>query len=79
MDNNFEFKVGMTVGLKDIVDQESPNMVEWYTILAIELDDEYPIAWLYLKSDTEKRNDKESQYGKYAEIIESLSERFVLP
>lgn len=77
MDDNFEFKIGMNIGLRDVIDY-SPNMVEWYTILAIEPDDEFPMSWIYLKSETDKLNNKQSVYGNYARIIESVSDRFIL-
>lgn len=74
---DFEFKIGMIVGLRDIIDY-APNMVEWYTVLAMELDNELPIAWIYLKSESDKLNNKQSVYGDYAEMVESISDRFVL-
>lgn len=75
---DYEFVEGQRIGLKDIVEQEMEERIEWYTLLAIEIDDELPLAWFYLKSETDKLNNKDGAYGKYAEIIESISERIIV-
>lgn len=77
-DGTYEYEVGQKIGLLDLVEQDSEDYIVWYELLAIEQDDELPIAWFYLKSETDKLNDKDSEHGKYAELIESISDRIVV-
>lgn len=71
---DYEFTVGQKLGLEDLIE----DSVDWYTILAIEQDQELPIAWFYLKSEVDKLNNKECAFGNYAEIIESISDRIIV-
>lgn len=75
---DYIYEIGQKVGLIDIVERESEENIEWYTLLGMEPDNELPLAWFYLKSETEKLNDKDSEYGRYAELIESISDRIIV-
>lgn len=74
-DGTYEYTLGQTVGLEDSLD----GSIDWYKLLAIEIDDELPIAWFYLSSESESLNNKtHPEFGNFAEIIESVSERLVV-
>lgn len=75
-DGNYEYEIGQDIGLTGVINNDD---VVWYKLLAIEQDDELPLAWFYLSSETEKLNDKSSNvYGMYADMIESISDRIVV-
>lgn len=80
----FEFKLGMEIGLLDpiLMDKES---VEWYTIVKIEPLDGTYVGLLYLQSNQDANNihtitsPETGMYTMYAELIETISDRIVLP
>lgn len=77
-DGSYEFKLGQKIGLLDMIEQEQEDYIEWYTLLAMEPDNELPLAWFYLVSETSRLNNKDSAFGKYAEIVESISDRIIV-
>lgn len=81
MDNYAEYKfmVGQRVGLRDIVESEDSALVEFYTVVGIEYDNDMPIEWVYLRSEIENLNiHMHPMFGSYCEMIESVSNRVVI-
>lgn len=86
VDTNFEYKVGMEVGLIDPMEMTQES-VEWYTIAAIEADEDLPVGFLYLVSDNANKNIHSKAFNingqltliNYAEIIDTLSDLIVIP
>ena len=83
-ETQFECKVGMEIGLLDpiLMDKES---TEWYTIVKIEPLDGTYIGLLYLQSNQDEANvhyttsPETGMCIAYAELIETISDRIVLP
>ena len=85
-DTDFQYTIGMEIGLIDPLEMTKES-VEWYNIVAIEPDDELPIAFLYLTSDKPGKNINQKAFNingqmtivNYAEIIDSISDLIVIP
>lgn len=71
----YEYKIGQEIGLKDIIDITD---VRWFTLIGIEMDNELPIGWFYLKSDSDSENIYNGPFGPYADMVESISDRLVV-
>lgn len=86
-EQGYSFTVGSEIGLKDFVSDEKEDVL-WYNIALIECDPNVglglPIAFLYLTRDNEKENIHQKVLNdgsvlNYAEIIDSISDRIVIP
>lgn len=74
-ETEYQYQIGQEIGLIDIYDE---NDVRWFTLIGIEADSDIPIAWFYLKSDTESENEYGGPFGPYAAMVESISDRIVV-
>lgn len=79
----FEYTVGMEIGLLDPI-YPSKDTVRWYTIIKIEPLDGTYVGLMYLQSnqDTENFHTTILDNGMpamYAELIDTISDRIVLP
>lgn len=84
VDDSFQFTVGMEVGLRDIYDRDDKEAVRWYTIEAMDMiDDDVAVGMLYLKSNQNEENIHRGFVNgvniMYAEIVDTISDRIVLP
>lgn len=82
-ESNFEFRVGMEIGLLDPILQDKDS-IHWYTIVKIEPLDGTYVGLLYLQSTQDAENvhstilpDGSILY--YAELIDTISDLIVLP
>jgi len=89
MNDDFQYKVGMEIGLIDPIEM-TKDSVKWYTIIKIEPDSELdiPIAYMYLESNDSSENIHQtfiiddngiSRAMMYAEMIDSISDLIVIP
>ena len=86
VNTEFQYRVGMEIGLLDPMEMTKES-IEWYNIIAIEPDDELPIAFMYLVSNNPNKNIQLKAFNingqltlvNYAEIIDSISDLIVIP
>jgi len=72
-------KIGYKVGQKVCILNDVDGKPDDGTIVGIRIDNEIPIAWLFIKSDADKLNEQfDFQFGQYWRIIEHISDKLFL-